>query len=165
MPTEPPRHLLLLRHADAEAFRPGAADRDRRLTPDGAAQAAAVGVRIREQGFVLDRALCSPAVRARQTLDGLGLGAPGEVIPALYNASVGDLLEAIAEVPDDVRGLLVVAHAPGVPDLAWELAEPAASDPAALARLGRGFTPATLAVLRVPGTWADPSGAVLESVL
>lgn len=144
-----PRTLLLLRHAEAEATRPGARDRDRRLTERGRAQATAVGATIRGQGWAVDHVLCSTADRTRETLAGLALtGQPTvELVDGLYDAGSDDILELVESVPATARCLLVVGHAPGTPRVVWELVDAAHAEPAAWATIDHRFPPATLAAL------------------
>lgn len=117
------RTLLLLRHAEAEATRPGFRDRDRRLTERGLEQATAVGGTIRTAGWAVDHVLCSPAVRTQQTLAGLALsGQPTvELVDALYDAGSDSIIELIQTLPASAACALVVGHAPGVPAVLREL--------------------------------------------
>src|SRR5690606_35624246 len=72
------KELILLRHAHAEPAAPGGADIDRALSPEGLAEAESGGRWLQEQALVPDPVLCSPARRARETLEGV-LGAIGYV--------------------------------------------------------------------------------------
>lgn len=63
------RQLILIRHAHAESPAPGQADADRALSPEGQAAAEAVGRWLLEHGLAPDCVLCSPARRARETLE------------------------------------------------------------------------------------------------
>lgn len=60
-------NIFLIRHGDAESYRPGLNDADRRLTPDGEEQilAAAAGWKVLVNQF--DCMVSSPLIRARQT--------------------------------------------------------------------------------------------------
>lgn len=158
------RTLLVLRHAQTEATRPGSTDHHRRLTATGLAEAAAVGEYLRGAGLGVQLALCSSATRAQQTLAGLGLQCPTAISGELYNAGSDRILAALHEVPDDVQGVLVVAHAPGLPALVHDLADPATSDPHALAVLERQFPPATLATLQPTDGWANLHRATLTGL-
>jgi phosphohistidine phosphatase len=75
---------------------------------------------------VPDLILCSPAARARQTLDFAlpCLHANPTVLyeDALYLASSATLLGRLRKVPADVRHTMVVGHDPGMHTLALELA-------------------------------------------
>ena len=156
------RTLILLRHASAEPTRPGFRDADRRLSPRGKAEADGVGHYLRSLGLVVDRVLCSPAVRATQTLERLSLDAPVETVPLLYQAGSEEVLELVAAA--DVTTVLVVGHAPAIPGVAYDVSDPESSSPAAAAAITDRFPPGTLARLEVDGSWADPSSATLVGV-
>lgn len=152
------RRLFLMRHAQA-GF--ASSDRARPLTPGGQAQAAQIGRALAGSG--IERVLCSPAVRTRQTADGLRLDAPVTVIEPLYNGSAGHILTALAALPEYVQTVMVVGHYPGVPGLAHQLAD-RRSDPTALRELSGGFSPATTVELVFTGPWKDLHGARLLTV-
>lgn len=119
------RRLLLMRHAKTEKDGPTGKDRDRRLDHRGRDDAAAMGAYLARQDLLPDLALVSTAVRARQTWDGLAAEWP--VIPAdhrddLYAADAGELLAIIrTAAAHDPRRLMVVAHNPGLHELALAL--------------------------------------------
>lgn len=156
------RTLLLVRHAEAEGTRPGFRDQDRRLSEQGTAQAAALGETIRGAGWPVDHVLCSPAVRARETLAGLELpdSVEVEVIDSLYDAGSDSIIALIQALPDGVRCALVVGHAPGVPAVLHELVDPSTADPAAWSVVATRFPPATVAALTV-SDWSGLDGARL----
>jgi phosphohistidine phosphatase len=157
------RHLVLMRHAETEPARPGRRDLDRRLTETGLAQAAAAGRWLKDR-YPVDAILCSPAVRTRETLAELGVGSTAEFPDWLYDAGGDTILDGIRRLPEPAGTALVVGHAPGVPAVAHELADPGSSDPAALAVIAERFPAGTLCVLRVDHEWADLTKAVLTSV-
>ena len=162
-----PRTLILLRHAEAGDSVPGGRDIDRGLTERGRRQAQDVGTYLRNQGAEVDYVICSSAVRARQTLDQLGLSvAPSrvEVSEDYYNAGVDTLLAALRKLPADSVVALLVGHAPGVPGVAFELANPDTSDSAAMAVLERRFPAAAVARLEFAGAWADLTEAALVGI-
>lgn len=158
------RSLLVLRHAHTEGTRPAGTDRDRRLTAEGRAQALSVGKHLRDAGVAVDLALCSSAARARQTLEALGLGCAVEVSGELYNAGAETILAEVQMVADDVKTLLLVGHAPGMPALAYGLADPATSDPEALETLDTRFPTGTLATLQVDTPWSRLRSATLTGL-
>jgi phosphohistidine phosphatase len=163
-----PRTLLLLRHAQTEDTRPGGRDLDRELTAYGEEQARAVGTFLAETGLTVDAVLCSAAVRARQTLAALGLALPDasrlDISSEYYNAGADTLVEALRNLDGDCRTVLLAGHAPGVPAVAYELADPETSDPAVLAAIDGRFPAATLARLEFTGDWADLETAALVHV-
>jgi len=109
------------------------------------------------QGYVPDTVVCSTARRARETWDlvaaGLAEAVPGAAPavryePRVYEATVLGLLMLVREFPESSGTVAVVGHNPGLAELAVGLAEPASHPPA-------GFPTAAVAVLGLPGTWAD----------
>lgn len=144
--------LVLMRHAEAADFVPGRPDRDRPLTDRGHAQAREASARL--SGLGLDQTLVSSALRTRETASDLGLSCPVEPVDRLYNADPDTLREVIADAyavaPD--AALLVVAHNPGIHQLALELAGLDLAGPGAGphgARLAHSFPTATAVGLRV----------------
>jgi phosphohistidine phosphatase len=158
------RTLMLLRHAQTEDVRAGVTDHARRLTSDGERQAAALGHHLRSGRTRLDLVVCSSATRAQQTVTALRVGAPVVVTDRLYNAGGDEILAVIRELADDLAHVLVVAHAPGLPSVVHELADPATSDPEATATIERRFPAGTLATMSVTGPWSTLDAAALESV-
>jgi phosphohistidine phosphatase len=145
------RRLILLRHAKS-SYPGGVTDRDRPLASRGRREAALAGRWLMSSQPPIGAVLCSPAARARETLERSGISAEATVIPALYGAGPDEIIELIGDVPDEVRTLLVVAHAPGLPATAAMLAGPGSNEDA-VAELQRGFPTSAIAVLEVPGPW------------
>lgn len=139
------RELILLRHAHAEPAAAGQADLDRPLSADGLAEAAAAGRWIAEQGLIPDRVLCSPARRARETLEAV-LETTGYVEQRLdegiYEATAGTLAE-LADAHRDTERLLLVGHNPGLERLAALMHSGQSGD-------YRGMPPASVVVLKLP---------------
>ncbi len=153
------RRLFLMRHGQAGL---AGSDRERPLTALGQSQVARVGETLAGRG--IERVLCSPAVRTRQTAEALRLATPVTVVEPLYNCSAGRILTALAGLPEYVRAALVVGHYPGVPALAQQLAD-RRSDPAELRRLTGQFSPATVVELEFTGPWTDLHTGRLVRVL
>jgi phosphohistidine phosphatase len=81
------------------------------------------------------------------------LGAPEvRFLPELYAASDAALLGAAHAVEPKTRSVLLIAHNPGLEDLAVGLA--ARGDGDALQRLGEKFPTGAFATLVFPGGWA-----------
>jgi phosphohistidine phosphatase len=156
------RHLLLMRHAKAAAGT--GRDFDRPLTRRGHDEAHRVGERLRIDGPVPDRVLCSSARRCRETWQSLAAGLAADTLPTidlacddrLYNASAGEILEAIQQ-EHEAPVVLVLAHNPGISHLALELGR---SDAQVERALREGFAPASLAVFEVSGPWCDLSPTI-----
>ena len=124
------RRLMLLRHAKTENDAPSGRDQDRRLDDRGRLDAAEIGGWIGRHPPFPDSVLVSPATRALQTWEIAweamkGLVPPPEIelAPELYGADPAQLLQAIhAASAADPQRLLVVAHNPGMHELALALA-------------------------------------------
>lgn len=98
--------LVLVRHAEAA---PGTPDELRALTPEGHEQARQLGQRLRAEGIEPDAVLSSPLLRARETANDLGFGAP-EAHDALGpGATDEDVRAAVAGRGETV---VVVGHQP-----------------------------------------------------
>ncbi len=154
--------LCLLRHGQA-GRRIDLQDYDRPLTADGVEAAGGLAATLRGAGLMPGLVLCSGAKRARQTWEAMDAqltaeeadGLTVELREALYLASETRLTIALRKLPDDVQSVLLIAHNPGLHRLARELAGPG-SQGEALARLGRGFPAAGIAVLAYDAArWAD----------
>ncbi|AXI82874.1 histidine phosphatase family protein [Xylella taiwanensis] len=113
------RELILLRHAHAEPASIGQTDFDRPLSQHGMIEAEAAGYWLRKQRLTPDRVLCSPARRARETLETI-LAVIGYVEQCLeerlYEATVGTLM-ALADEYREIDRLLLVGHNPGMEQL------------------------------------------------
>lgn len=153
--------LLLMRHAKAVDSKPGARDHDRPLAAAGHNESTAAGEALIASKLRIDHVLCSSATRARQTYQALGLGVESKVTDQIYNAGSDTLLELIQQQDASVGTLLLVGHAPGVPDLAERLTGPG-SDPEASATLETRFPTATLVQFEVSDAWADLQSARLS---
>lgn len=123
--TGPLRRLVVLRHAKS-AWPIGVADHERPLAPRGRRDAPAAGRALAESDCLPDLALCSTAVRARQTWElaarQWGTPPPVRFDRRLYGAEVPELLAALHEVPDHIGTLLLIGHNPGLEELVLELA-------------------------------------------
>ena len=148
------RTLVLMRHAKSD-YPDAVTDHQRPLAPRGIREATLAGEWLRGNVPAIDTVLCSSAVRTRQTLERTGIAAPVSYSDALYGASPGTMIGVINRVGDDIATLLVVSHEPTVSEVALGLAERAGSDQKALDGIAMKFPTSGIAVLRVPGTWAD----------
>lgn len=148
------RTLVLLRHAKS-AYPPGAPDHDRPLAARGVREAGLAGEWLRAAVPAIDLALCSTATRARQTFAQSGIDAPVRFADRLYDAAPGTVIAEINAVTDEVRTLLVIGHEPTMSQLALGLAGGEGTDAALTAHISIKFPTSAIAVLRVPGRWAD----------
>ncbi|MQY05489.1 SixA phosphatase family protein [Actinomadura macrotermitis] len=147
--------LIVLRHAKAAAGI-GLADFDRPLTERGRTDAAATGDRLRDRGLLPDAVLCSPALRTRQTLEGLALGdgVPVEFEQGIYDNDPAVLADLVRLTGDEARTLLLVGHNPAVHQLVHDLAGDAAP---------REFPTCAAAVIELGGPWRDLVPGTLTS--
>ena len=148
------REVILLRHAHAESGKPGQDDATRPLSARGIDEAVAAGKWLRKQSALPVRILCSPALRARQTLQhALGdVSATSEA--RIYDASAGELIALIDDNADAQR-LLLVGHNPGFETLVALLATGQSGD-------FRGVPPAGIAWFEIDGS-AEPGAGRLEA--
>ncbi|MFE5513524.1 MULTISPECIES: SixA phosphatase family protein [unclassified Streptomyces] len=154
MSVDTPRRIVLLRHAKADW--PQVSDHDRPLAERGRSDAPVAGRRLAETGIGFDLALCSTAVRTRETWKLAVQELPERPRTVyedrLYEASLGELIALLNDVPDEVSDLLVIGHNPGMHALADALAGRAEGDTAT--RMNRsGFPTSAFAVLSFDGTW------------
>ena len=108
--------LILWRHAEAKEADGPVADGDRELSPRGLRHAQQVAEWLRTQRLPKVAVLSSPAKRALQTAEVLGL--PVKVKKQLgVGASISDLLGA-ADWPDHPGAIILVSHQPALGRLA-----------------------------------------------
>jgi phosphohistidine phosphatase len=148
--------LVLLRHAKSD-WPNDIADHDRPLAKRGRRDAPAVGRWLGNSGYLPDAVVCSTARRTRETwdlvADGLTAAVPGTVPPVsyeprVYDATVLRLLMLVREFSEEHRAVLLIGHNPGMAELTAGLADPPPQAPLS-------FPTATVAVLGIPGAWAD----------
>lgn len=151
------RRLYALRHAKSSWDDPGLPDRLRPLARRGRTAVAALARHLRAEGVAPGLVLCSPALRARQTWEGVAPGLPAgttvELDDALYGAGAVDLLRRLRDLPPDIDSVLVVGHNPGLEDLTLGLV--GHGDDALRDRLATKFPTGALATLDAPGAWHD----------
>ncbi len=118
--------LILWRHAEAREAEGPVPDRERELTSRGKRQAEKVAEWLRGQPLRDVTVLSSPAKRALQTAEALGL--PVKIKPQLgIGASPADLLGAVGW-PDHAGAIIVVGHQPALGRLASLLLAGAEAD-------------------------------------
>ena len=121
------KRLQLLRHAKSSWDDPALADHDRPLAPRGRKAVRRLARWAEEHELRPDLVLCSPALRATQTLEGVAasLGSPEVVVDdRLYHAWAEDLLECVRLLPDAIGEAMLIGHNPGLADLCLLLARP-----------------------------------------
>jgi len=130
---------MLLRHAKSDWSNAQQSDFDRPLNARGQKSAPRLGNMMLEHGFLPDTILCSTAVRAQETLQGLlAVWEPAISIhphqdpsrptiaiqstESLYLASPSTILQATQQNQSNSQSLLVIGHNPGLEMLASQLA-------------------------------------------
>jgi phosphohistidine phosphatase len=145
---------MLLRHAKSDW--PDVPDLDRPLAKRGRRDAPRIGRWLRDHGYLPEVVVCSAARRTRQTwkLVAPELGGSPWVRfePRAYDASALTLLHLARELPSQCRAALLIAHNPGISELATSLAgwpaEDGSSEPPELM-----LPTAGVAVLEFAGDW------------
>lgn len=154
------RELLLLRHAEAMSTGPDGRDIERPLSAHGEEQARAAGAWLARHEAIPDAVLCSPARRAQMTADAAAtavhLPTP-QFVPAIYEATPGELLDLIESCAPDARRPLLIAHNPGLEQLLALLTEGRSDD-------ARGMSPATIAWISVADGVLEPGHGELRAL-
>lgn len=144
---------------------PGVRDFDRPLDETGVDDAEAIGDTMNLNGYVPDITVCSGALRARQTLEGVAAKADtGKVVfdDNLYMADAAGYLDII-RANCSADSILIIGHNPMMEDLAMAVA--GAGDEMAKDTLNRGFPTSGLAVIRFDGGLCEaaPAKGYLEN--
>ena len=142
-----------MRHAKS-GYPEGVADFDRPLSDRGRREGPLAGAWIRARTGGIDAVLCSGAARTRETLHVAGIAAHTTYADEIYEATPGEILGQIALTSGDVRRLLVIGHAPGIPSTVATLATDD-SDAVALRAVRTKFPTSAIAVLEFAGAWTD----------
>ncbi|MFE9017041.1 SixA phosphatase family protein [Streptomyces sp. NPDC007808] len=165
----PLRRLVVLRHAKS-AWPDGVADHERPLAGRGRRDAPVAGRLLAASDCLPDLAVCSTAVRARETWELVsaqwGTPPPVRLDPRVYAAEVPELLSVVHEVPPEVETLLLIGHNPGLEELVLDLAGDGLDD--TLDEVRTKFPTSAIAVLAWYGTtWRAlaPGTALLTGVM
>ena len=114
-----------MRHAKASPSTAGVADFDRPLLEVGRVAAALVGSLLERETLTVDMAICSPALRARETIESVlqaaGMSLNVRADQRLYEGGALLLLEVLSKVDDDLQTVLLVGHNPVLEDLVHHL--------------------------------------------
>jgi len=162
------RTIYLLRHAKSDWGDPNLEDHERPLAPRGERDARRMAKYMRREKIKPDMVLCSPAKRARQTLEllapGFGKKTKTRVEDDLYGASEQDLLQRLSKLPNEVGSVMLIGHNPAMQELALGLAA-TGSD---LERLQANLATCGLATLSIKAAgWSDvqPGSALLTALV
>ena len=149
--------LTLLRHAKSTWDDPIKRDFDRPLNGKGRRAAARIGQWLADEGAVFDHVRASPAVRVRQTIEGVEDGLRRSLAPMfdarIYLASAMTLLDVVQQFEARAKTGLLVGHNPGLEDLLLYLTPTA--DPLR-GEVEIKYPTATVAVLDIDvATWRE----------
>lgn len=136
--------LLILRHAKSSWKHANLADAERPLKGSGKRSAALIGTFLGKKRLNPQLAWCSPAVRARQTLeivlDSSRLEVEVRFDARIYMASPRALLEVLSQTEEERDQILLIGHNPGLEELLLKLTGEAQGMPtAALAKVAFGI--------------------------
>jgi phosphohistidine phosphatase len=125
------KELILFRHAKSSWAIPGQDDHDRPLNARGRRGAGLMAGWMLAEGWRPDLVLCSSAARTRETLALVMQTLPVAatlIEDSLYLASAEQLRRRVMQVEDRHARVMIVAHNPGIEDLARALDRAGAAD-------------------------------------
>lgn len=153
------RRLIFMRHAEAQMTQYGKPDKDRAITMEGMNQLEALRLKLRGKLSGVDFVICSNAKRTRQTLEGLKqlLPANVEVIfdDSLYQGDQNLIWETINKVDSKYKGLLIIAHNPGLSQVVQWIADLGG-------RSIRQIPTGGMAICSTKAVWSDVSAPKLS---
>lgn len=112
------KQLVIIRHAKSSWADMSLDDHDRPLNKRGHRNAPEMGRRLKERGIIPDLMISSTARRAHDTCTYIAaaVGYPEKEVmleSRLYHAGIGQTLEVINRVDDEVDTLFIFGHNPG----------------------------------------------------
>ena len=115
------RTLYLLRHAKSSWKDTSLNDFDRPLKRRGREAAKVIGEHLVGEKLTTPLLICSPAARTRETAELVFKSAKLRVEERfderIYEASLRDLLQVVAEIPDEKEVVILIGHNPGFEEL------------------------------------------------
>lgn len=150
--------LYLLRHAKSSWKDTLVEDFDRPLNKRGRAAATAIGSYVAEHRIAPSQVLCSSSNRTRETLERvqeqLAAPVPVRFEKGLYLAEAPALLRRIKRLNDSLSSVMLVAHSPGLSQLALMMTVDDGQPERQ--KLNAKFSTGSLAVIEADVThWAD----------
>ena len=157
-----------MRHAKSDWNTGVSKDFDRPLNERGKKDAPRMGKWLKNNQYIPERFLSSPARRTLQTshslVEAMGMRKKDIIeVANIYEASLDDLCTVIDQYSDGVNSLLIVGHNPGLEELAYHLSK----DKLPLTDNGKFLTTAAAVVLNYGKhpISSESSTAKLESVM
>ena len=140
--------LIIMRHAKSDWSEEDRSDFDRPLTTRGEKAAKLMSKWLKQKQYRIDRIICSPALRAKQTcqLVTKKLGIPQKNVlwePGIYEASLNNLRSLVNQHSEGIHTLLIIGHNPGLDQLLCYLSK----DPPPVSSSGKLLTTAAVAIL------------------
>lgn len=121
--------LYLLRHAKSDWDDETLSDQQRPLSKRGRRDAALIAAELQRQKRQFDTVYCSPAVRARETLErfqaeaNILANANVTIADALYTFEAGNLLHWLRDLPQDISRTMIIGHNPALAEVADHLCD------------------------------------------
>lgn len=146
------QRLILFRHGKAEPDSESGDDFDRRLAPRGVLESAAMGASLADLGFRPDVALVSTAARTRETwaaAQGSFPACEARFEDDLYHADSGALRAAAEQAGRAAGTVMLVAHNPGLQELAVQLLMEGSAPRELVHQAQRKFPPGAAAVFLI----------------
>ncbi len=141
------KELYIMRHAKS-AWDTNEPDIARPLKKRGINASKRMGDGLIRLGWVPEKVLLSPAKRVQQTYEHLGLDISITEDSRIYEASLSDLFDVIAEVPNDINKLMLIGHNPSLEALLLHLTPSAEPQ-----KNGKLLTTANVARIGLEGGW------------
>jgi len=122
------RKIVLIRHGKAAPLDAFKKDIDRVLQERGVNDGYKIGYKLVEDGIKPDIIMTSPAARASHTAliiaRAMRVGTSIiQIFDTLYHCSTDTINEAISSMPDSASTIFLVAHNPGITDMAYHLSK------------------------------------------
>jgi phosphohistidine phosphatase len=151
------KRLHLLRHAKS-SWKEDVEDRERALSGRGREAARRIGRHLSKTLGPLDLALCSSALRTRETLElvlaNFAVTPRRAIEDELYAASQEELMERLCRLSEEEVNVLLVGHNPGLHELAVALVETSSSSPGFRALTSGKFPTAACASFQISEPWS-----------
>lgn len=146
--------LFLMRHAQADRAQPGMRDIDRPLSQRGRKDALLMGQYLQGNHNIPELILVSPALRVRETLNGVteffGGGVKTKQIDKLYSGGLEDYFEALRNLPLTVEHVMIIGHNPILEDMSAKIRSGTSG------RSFLEFSPAAVGSFELPSkTWEE----------
>lgn len=143
------KELIIMRHAKSAWDTDAKNDFSRPLKERGVNAAKRIGDGMNRLGWIPEQILVSPAKRAKETGELIALSAPIDEDQRIYNASLTDLFEVIADVSESIERLMIIGHNPSLEALLLHLVPTAEHQ-----KNGKLLTTANVARVGLQGKWS-----------